>query len=199
MNFDFIKECSIEDETLRTMYGMIVEQLEAAEWKYYREPQQCGIILRGTAELICKVYNYYYDAGYPENATLEEFLCYTDEDAHNARVSCFLSVLRSEQRARPNKLRVYGDDCILGKEGPDQGMTFEDRMAKNARHMMEIMMEVTKDMCERINKRDDVFDEFFLEEGLPESYESVFGVKKEDVEHPPVKKTWLGKLLHIYD
>lgn len=30
---------------------------------------------------------------------------------------------------------------------------------------MEIMMEVTKDMCERINKRDDVFDEFFLEEG----------------------------------
>ncbi len=41
-------------------------------------------------------------------------------------------------------------------------MTFEDRMGQNARHMMETMMEVTKDMCEKINKRDDVFDEFFL-------------------------------------
>lgn len=32
-------------------------------------------------------------------------------------------------------------------------------------------MEVTKDMCEKINKRDDVFDEFFLEEALPETKE----------------------------
>ena len=30
---------------------------------------------------------------------------------------------------------------------------------------------VTKDMCEKINKRDDVFDEFFLEEALPETKE----------------------------
>lgn len=37
--------------------------------------------------------------------------------------------------------------------------------------MMETMMEVTKDMCEKINKRDDVFDEFFLEEARLEMKE----------------------------
>ena len=102
---------------------------------------------------------------------LEEFLCYTDENEHNVMVSRFLSVVRKEQRDRLNKLRVLGDDCIWGEEAPDQGMTFEDRMGQNARHMMETMMEVTKDMCEKINKRDDVFDEFFLEEALPETKE----------------------------
>ena len=86
-------------------------------------------------------------------------------------VSRFLSVVRKEQRDRLNKLRVLGDDCIWGEEAPDQGMTFEDRMGQNARHMMETMMEVTKDMCEKINKRNDVFDEFFLEEALPETKE----------------------------
>lgn len=199
MNFDFLKECRIEDAKLQEMYDSIIEQIEAAEWKYWREPQECGIILRSVAEQICKVYNYYYQAGYPEETSLEEFLCYTDQDAHNAMVSRFLSVLRREQRDRLNKLRVYGDDCILGREAPDQGMTFEDRMAQNAKHMMETMMEVTKNMCERINKRDDVYDEFFLEEGLPETYESVFGVKKEDAGREPQKKSWLGKILGFYD
>ena len=108
---------------------------------------------------------------YPGNASLEEFLCYTDENEHNVMVSRFLSVVRKEQRDRLNKLRVLGDDCIWGEEAPDQGMTFEDRMGQNARHMMETMMEVTKDMCEKINKRNDVFDEFFLEEALPETKE----------------------------
>lgn len=118
-----------------------------------------------------RIYNTYYQIGYPQNASLEEFLCYTDENEHNVMVSRFLSVVRKEQRDRLNKLRVLGDDCIWGEEAPDQGMTFEDRMGQNARHMMETMMEVTKDMCEKINKRDDVFDEFFLEEALPETKE----------------------------
>ena len=64
-----------------------------------------------------------------------------------------MSVVRKEQRDRLNKLRVLGDDCIWGEEAPDQGMTLKDRMGQNARHMMETMMEVTKDMCEKINKR----------------------------------------------
>ena len=80
-------------------------------------------------------------------------------------------MVRKEQRDRLTKLRVLGDDCILGEAGPDQGMSFEDRMSQNAKRMMETMMDVTKDMCEKINKRDDVSDEFFYEEALPVSRE----------------------------
>ena len=76
-------------------------------------------------------------------------MCYTDDDAHNVMVSRFLSVVRKEQRDRLTKLRVLGDDCILGEAGPDQGMSFEDRMSQNAKRMMETMMDVTKDRCEK--------------------------------------------------
>ena len=37
-----------------------------------------------------------------------------------------------DQRDRLNKLRVLGDDCIWGEEGPDRGMEFCDRMAQDA-------------------------------------------------------------------
>lgn len=171
MNFEFIRECRLESDELQAMYDNVLQELERAEHYYWRKPQECGIILRQTTEWICRIYNTYYQIGYPGNASLEEFLCYTDENEHNVMVSRFLSVVRKEQRDRLNKLRVLGDDCIWGEEAPDQGMTFEDRMGQNARHMMETMMEVTKDMCEKINKRDDVFDEFFLEEALPETKE----------------------------
>lgn len=171
MNFEFIRECRLESDELQAMYDNVLQELERAEHYYWRKPQECGIILRQTTERICRIYNTYYQIGYPGNASLEEFLCYTDENEHNVMVSRFLSVVRKEQRDRLNKLRVLGDDCIWGEEAPDQGMTFEDRMGQNARHMMETMMEVTKDMCEKINKRDDVFDEFFLEEALPETKE----------------------------
>ena len=171
MNFEFIRECRLESDELQAMYDNVLQELERAEHYYWRKPQECGIILRQTTERICRIYNTYYQIGYPQNASLEEFLCYTDENEHNVMVSRFLSVVRKEQRDRLNKLRVLGDDCIWGEEAPDQGMTFEDRMGQNARHMMETMMEVTKDMCEKINKRDDVFDEFFLEEALPETKE----------------------------
>lgn len=171
MNFSFIMECEFTDGTMQTAYQHILEQIERAEHLYWRQPQKCGIILRGTTEYICRFYNGYYKVGFAPEATLEQFLCYTDDEKHNAMVSRFLSAVRKEQRDRLNKLRVLGDDCIWGEEAPDQGMTFEDRMGQNARHMMETMMEVTKDMCEKINKRDDVFDEFFLEEALPETKE----------------------------
>lgn len=167
MNFEFLKECRLESTELQSMYEALSQNLEKAEWCYWEKPQECGILLRESAQQICRIYNTYYDAGFPEETVLEEFLCYTDNDAHNAMVSRFLSVVRKEQRDRLTKLRVLGDDCVLGEAGPDQGMTFEDRMSQNAKRMMETMMDVTKDMCQKINKRNDVSDEFFFEEALP--------------------------------
>lgn len=167
MNFEFLKECKLESTELQTMYEALSQNLEKAEWCYRENPQECGMILRECAQQICRIYNTYYDAGFPEETLLAEFLCYTDNDAHNAMVSRFLSVVRREQRDRLTKLRVLGDDCVLGEAGPDQGMTFEDRMSQNAKRMMETMMDVTKDMCQKINKRGDVSREFFSEEALP--------------------------------
>ena len=49
MNFDFLKECKMESAELQTMYDTISAELEKAEWKYWRNPQECGIIVRGVA------------------------------------------------------------------------------------------------------------------------------------------------------
>ena len=193
MNFDFLKECKMESAELQTMYDTISAELEKAEWKYWRNPQECGIIVRGVAEKICRVYNLYYEIGCPKTYSLEEFLCYTDDETHNAKVSRFLSTVRKEQRDRLNKLRILGDDCIWGEEAPDQGMTFDDRMGQNAKKMMETVMEVLKEMCEKINKRDDVYDEFFLEIGLPEKKEDVLA-EKEEQSKPEEKSSWLKRL-----
>ncbi len=195
MNFNFVKESVIGDDVLRGMYDSAAAQLARAEELYRQSPQECGMLLRDAAKQICLIYNYYYQVGYPEGTPLEGFLCYTDDDRHNSMVSLFLSVLRKEQRDRLNRLRVYGDDCILGREAPDQGMTFEDRMTKNARRMMETMMEVTKDMCRRINKREDVSDRIFSEELLPESGECASEADRDMSDAEPSKrKSWLGRL-----
>lgn len=170
MNFEFIRECRLESDELQAMYDNVLQELERAEHYYWRKPQECGIILRQTTERICRIYNTYYQIGYLERFAGRVFVLYGRKRAQRDGEPV-LSVVRKEQRDRLNKLRVLGDDCIWGEEAPDQGMTFEDRMGQNARHMMETMMEVTKDMCEKINKRNDVFDEFFLEEALPETKE----------------------------
>lgn len=198
MNFDFLKECKLESPELQGMYDTISAELEKAEWKYWRNPQECGVILRGVAEKICRVYNLYYEIGCPKMYSLEEFLCYTDDEAHNALVSRFLSTVRKEQRDRLNKLRMLGDDCIWGENAPDRGMSFDDRMAQNAKKMMETVMEVLKEMCEKINKRDDVYDEFFLEIGLPEKREDVL-VERENQRKTTEKKSWFGRLLSRKD
>lgn len=193
MNFDFLKECKMESAELQTMYDTISAELEKAEWKYWRNPQECGIIVRGVAEKICRVYNLYYEIGCPKTYSLEEFLCYTDDETHNAKVSRFLSTVRKEQRDRLNKLRILGDDCIWGEEAPDRGMSFDDRMGQNAKKMMETVMEVLKEMCEKINKRDDVYDEFFLEIGLPEKKEDVLA-EKEEQSKTEENSSWLKRL-----
>lgn len=192
MNFEFLKECRMESEELQDMYDAISADLEKAEWKYWRKPQECGVIVRGVAEKICRVYNLYYEIGCPKTYSLEEFLCYTDEDAHNALVSRFLSTVRKEQRDRLNKLRILGDDCIWGEAAPDRGMTFDDRMEQNARKMMETVMETLKEMCQKINKREDVYDEFFLESGLPEKKEDVLAQKEKQMKSE--KKNWFQRL-----
>lgn len=198
MNFDFLKECKLESPELQGMYDTISAELEKAEWKYWRNPQECGVILRGVAEKICRVYNLYYEIGCPKMYSLEEFLCYTDDEAHNALVSRFLSTVRKEQRDRLNKLRMLGDDCIWGENAPVRGMSFDDRMAQNAKKMMETVMEVLKEMCEKINKRDDVYDEFFLEIGLPEKREDVLA-ERENQKKTTEKKSWFGRLLSRKD
>lgn len=168
MNFDFLKACNVDTEELQKIYNAIIDELENAEIKYWSDPQKCGILLRSVAEKVCRIYNIYFEIGCPKNYSLEEFLCYTNDDAHNALVSRFLSGVRKEQRDRLNKLRVLGDDCIWGEDAPDQGMTLEDRMAQNAKRMMEIMMETLKEMCARIHKRTDLAKRTFLESDLPE-------------------------------
>lgn len=163
MNFDFLRECSPDEPELQKLYEQIAMELERAEDRYWDKPEECGMILRGVAEKICRIYNIYYEIGCPGTYSLEEFLCYTDNETHNAMVSRFLSAVRKEQRDRLNKLRVLGDDCIWGENAPDRGMTYEDRMSQNARRMMETMMELLREMCGRINKREGLQEMVFVE------------------------------------
>ena len=116
-------------------------------------------------------------------------MCYTDSDEHNVMVSYFLSSVRKEQRDRLNKLRVLGDDCISGTEGPDRGMRYEDRMAQNAGKMLDIMMEVIKEMCRKINGRTDVDDYWVYEDRLPGYSETEERFPQEDVKVEEKEKT----------
>ena len=93
---------------------------------------------------------------------------------------------------------MLGDDCIWSENAPVRGMSFDDRMAQNAKKMMETVMEVLKEMCEKINKRDDVYDEFFLEIGLPEKREDVLA-ERENQRKTTEKKSWFGRLLSRKD
>lgn len=179
MNFDFLESCKMESEELQKLYVAMSKDLKRAELKYWRDPRECGIILRGVAEKICHVYNLYYEIGCSKTDTLEKFLCYTGDDAHNVMVSRFLSAVRKEQRDRLNKLRILGDDC-MGEEIPKQEGLPNEQMSQNARRMMETMMETLKEMCIRINRCKDIDQESFLESRLPEKRENV--CKKEETE-----------------
>lgn len=167
MNFEFLGECKPEDEKLSVIYQEIYHRLALAEKCYWEEPQECGILLRKAAEQICRVYNMRYDIGFAEETTLKGFLCYTGEDEQNALVSRFLSAVRREQRDYLNKIRALGDDCIAGKDGPDLGMTFEDRMAQNAKRMMDAMMEVAKEFYKKSGGKNNLEGLSFSEDALP--------------------------------
>ena len=128
------------------------------------------------------MYNLYYEIGCPQNHSLEQFLCYTQEEAHNMQVSRFLSAVRKEQRDRLNRLRVLGDDCIWGEDAPDRGMPLEDRMAQNVRRMMDTVTETLKSMCARINGRDDLGEIHFMESRLPGQDMETLGAQTDSVE-----------------
>ena len=84
----------------------------------------------------------------------------------------------SRIRDRLNKLRVLGDDCIWGEEGPDRGMEFCDRMAQDAEKMADAMMEVIKDMCRHFNGRTDVDDRLFYIDWVPDYSEEEISEKR---------------------
>ena len=182
MNFDFLKECQSGTEELCGLLDAVRQDLEAAGQCYFRSPRESGIFLRRAAEKICLIYNAYYELGFPAETSLEGFLCYTGEEAHNAAVSRFLSAVRKEQRDRLNKLRVLGDDCMGGEAAPDRGMALSDRMAQNARRMMETVMEVLKELCQKVYKRETAADIFFSEERM--SGGEAGHVKTEDKQEP---------------
>lgn len=182
MNFDFLKECQSGTEELCGLLDAVRQDLEAAEQCYFQSPRESGVFLRRAAEKICAIYNTYYELGFPAETSLEGFLCYTGEEAHNAAVSRFLSAVRKEQRDRLNKLRVLGDDCMGGEAAPDRGMALSDRMAQNARRMMETVMEVLKELCQKVYKRETAADIFFSEERM--SGGEAGHVKTEDKQEP---------------
>lgn len=193
MNFSFMMEYEFTDEKMKEVYQQIADLLEQAENFYWKQPRECGMTLRDAAERICYFYNEHYEVGFPDGTTLEQFLCYTESEAHNAMVSHFLSSVRKEQRDRLNRLRVIGDDCILGVDGPDRGMRYEDRMAQNAGKMLDTMMEVIKEMCRKLNGRTDVEDCWVYEDRLP-GYSETEERFPEDKKEEKEKKSFFAKL-----
>lgn len=194
MTYSFMLEGEFPDETVKAAYEQIEGKLEEAENLYWKQPRECGMKLREAAETICHFYNGYYGIGFPAETTMEHYLCYTGDEAHNVMVSRFLSSARKEQRDRLNKLRVLGDDCISGKEGSDRGMRYEDRMAQNAEKMLDTMMEVIKEMCRRINGRTDVEDYWVYEDKMPGYSGTEERFPQEEESEPTKKKSFWAKL-----
>ena len=167
MNFDYIKEAEPSTDDLRQLYDSLYQNLEKAEELYWTKPQRCGMMLRRATEKICRIYNGYYEIHFPESATLEDYLCYTGDDDHNAMVSRFLSVVRKEQRDRLEWLRVWGDECVFMEENPDQIRHNADKLYLNVKKMMVYMMEATKEMCLRIDHMENLQGRSFADDILP--------------------------------
>lgn len=181
MNFDFILECETSDEKRKKQYEEIYRLIDEAEHIYWVDKSGCAELLCKAAEQICFAYNDRYEVGFGPDTKLENFLCYSGGEADNVMVSRFLSVVRKEQRDRLNKLRVLGEDCSLDEAAPDKGMTLEERMEQNVRRMMETMMIVAADMCNRLENKET------LKLGKLEFSEEVLPVAKPQ---PPKKKFW---------
>lgn len=164
MNFDYVKEAEPSTDDLRQLYDSLYQNLEKAEELYWTKPQRCGMMLRRATEKICRIYNGYYEIHFPESATLEDYLCYTGDDDHNAMVSRFLSVVRKEQRDRLEWLRVWGDECVFMEENPDQIRHNADKLYLNVKKMMVYMMEATKEMCLRIDHMENLQGRSFADD-----------------------------------
>lgn len=167
MNFDYIQDAKPQTEELQKLYELLYQDIEKAEDLYWSEPQKCGMRLRKATEKICKIYNSYYNIGFSESASLEDFLCYTDNETHNIMVSKFLSVVRQEQRDYLEWLRVWGDECVFMDEKPEEMNRNDDRLYVIVKRMMTTMMDVTKEVCIRLDHMEDLDDWIFEEHILP--------------------------------
>lgn len=167
MNFEYILNAEPKSEELAELYQTLYKTIEKAEKLYWNEPQKSGMLLRRAAKKICQIYNCYYEIGFAKSALLEDYLCYTEDDAHNVLVSRFLSSVRQEQRDRLEWLRVWGDECIFMEENPEEIAKCEDKLYLNVKKMMTHMIDATREMCERLNGMKDLADRVFDEKILP--------------------------------
>lgn len=167
MNFDYIQDVKPETEELTGLFQSLYHTLQNAEELYWDKPQKSGRLLRKATEEICHIYNVYYEIGFSRTASLEDYLCYTKDEAHNMMVSRFLSVVRSEQRDRLEWLRVWGDECVFMDANPDEIAATQDKLYLNVKKMMVHMMECTREMCIKIYKLSGLESYSFHEEILP--------------------------------
>ena len=187
MNFDYIKEAEPSTDDLRQLYDSLYQNLEKAEELYWTKPQRCGMMLRRATEKICRIYNGYYEIHFPESATLEDYLCYTGDDDHNAmvsRLSCkklviFICITPDRKNGHARNFHacplynfslassVERRKCLLMEENPDQIRHNADKLYLNVKKMMVYMMEATKEMCLRIDHMENLQGRSFADDILP--------------------------------
>lgn len=179
MNFDYIQDAKPETEELKNLYASLYRDLEEAEAVYWSDLKKCAMLLRQVAEKVCHVYNSYYTVGYPEGNTLESYLCYTDDEENNVMVSRFLSVVRTEQRDRLEWIRVWGDECAQMDVSSEMSRENADKLYLNVKKMMVYILDVTREMCEKIDHMEEL-DGWIFEEDLLPGYLSEEERKKQE-------------------
>ena len=185
MYFEFIKDTAPQTEELKALHDSLYENLRKAEELYWNAPQKSGMLMRKATEKVCKIYNRYYEIGFPENILLEDYLCYTGDEHHNMMVSRFLSVVRKEQRDYLEWLRVWGDECVFMDENPHEIERSQDKLYLNVKKMMSAMLNVTREMCEKIDHMEGLGKTGFDDTKLPgyrseEELEELRWQKEED-------------------
>lgn len=195
MNFDYIKDAEPSTDELKKLYASLYENLREAEELYWTKPQKSGMLLRKATEKICRIYNGYYEIGFFDSATLEDYLCYTKDEDHNVMVSRFLSVVRKEQRDRLEWLRVWGDECVFLESNPEQIRHNEDKLYLNVKKMMAQMLEVTREMCMRMNHMENLEHKNFRDDILP-GYQTEEEIRKlEKMKKRETKKNFWNSLV----
>lgn len=187
MNFDYIKDAQPKTEQLKKLYDCLYKNLREAEELYWSRPQKSGMLLRKAAENICRIYNSYYEIGFSEDAGLEDYLCYTADDSHNVMVSRFLSVIRKEQRDHLEWLRVWGDECVFMEVNPDETDHNADRIYLNVKKMMVSMLDVTREMCEKLDHMKNLEKRIFEDRILP-GYQTEEEIRELEKQHEKEEK-----------
>ncbi len=194
MNFDYMQEVQPESEELKELVTSLYHTLQKAEVFYCSKPQNSGMLLRKATEDICHIYNISYQIGFPQSASLEDYLCYTSDEGHNVMVSRFLSVVRVGQRDRLEWLRVWGDECIFMDANPEEITAAQDKLYLNVKKMMVHMMEATKELCVRLCQLSGLEKYSFHEEILPGYISEEEKERLEEERQKEAKKGWFSFL-----